>query len=177
MFFGLGGRPVLLAVEDYYSALGFSCMDILEVAQEWLSICGQRGWEAIDRTAELIGVAMEAQVPVLYTKAFGRRLSPWNSKNSFAVISGSDGPDPLEIAADVAPHLDDIVIEKSMPSAFQGTSLEIILRSWGTDTILVCGVRLPVVVSDKLLLMAAALDLLLGLSANVVLIDSRRRVG
>ncbi|NNN18867.1 MAG: isochorismatase family protein [Acidimicrobiaceae bacterium] len=137
--FGLGDRPALLIVDDYYAALGYPRMDILEAVKNWPSACGMSGWEAIDRTVNLLDSARSAGIPVFYTTSFGRRPTPWNRKGSTVISPKGDGPGPYDIAGEIAPFPEDTIIEKSTPSAFQGTSLEIILRSQNRDTVLVCG--------------------------------------
>ncbi len=137
--FGLADRPALLIVDDYYAALGYPRMDILEAVKEWPSACGLRGWEAIDRTVTLLALAREAEVPIFYTTSFGRKPTPWNRKGAKAISPRADGPAAYDIVEEIAPRPEDTIIEKSTPSAFQGTSLEIILRSLNRDTVLVCG--------------------------------------
>ena len=137
--FGLADRPALLIVDDYYAALGYPRMDILEAVKEWPSACGLRGWEAIDRTVTLLAIAREVEVPVFYTTSFGRKPTPWNRKGAKALSPRTDGPAAYDIVEEIAPRPEDTIIEKSTPSAFQGTSLEIILRSLNRDTVLVCG--------------------------------------
>ncbi|TAN20969.1 MAG: cysteine hydrolase, partial [Actinomycetota bacterium] len=137
--FGLGGRPALLIVDDYYAALGYPRMDLLEAVKEWPSACGLTGWEAIDRTVRLLRLARAAGIPVFYTTSFGRRPTPWNRKGAKALRPRGGGPNPYDIVEEIAPLPEDTIIEKSTPSALQGTSLEILLRSQGCDTVLVCG--------------------------------------
>ncbi len=137
--FGLGDRPALLVVDDYYAALGYPRMELLEAVKEWPSACGLKGWEAIDRTVRLVHLARESGIPIFYTTSFGRRPTPWNRKGAKALRSRGAGPGPYDIVEEIAPGPGDTIIEKSTPSALQGTSLEILLRSQGCDTLLVCG--------------------------------------
>jgi nicotinamidase-related amidase len=44
-----------------------------------------------------------------------------------------------EIVAEVAPIAGEVVIEKTAPSAFQGTPLQFHLTSLGIDTLICCG--------------------------------------
>jgi len=137
--FGLGDRPALVIVDDYYAALGYPRMDILEAVKEWPSACGLKGWEAIDRTVTLLDLVRGAGVPVFYTTSFGRRPTPWNRKGAKALNPRGNGPAPYDIVEELVPRPEDTIIEKSTPSAFQGTSLEILLRSQNRDTVLICG--------------------------------------
>lgn len=137
--FGLGDRPALLIVDDYYAALGYPRMDILEAVKEWPSACGKLGWEAIDRTVGVLATARQSRVPVFFTTAFGKRPTPWNRKGAKAVAPRGQGPGSYDIVEELSPRPEETMIEKSTPSAFQGTSLEILLRSLNRDTVLVCG--------------------------------------
>ncbi len=136
--FGLGDQPALLIVDDYYAALGYPRMAILEAVREWPSACGTGGWDAIDRTAAVLATARESGIPVFFTTSFGRRPTPWNRKGA-KVVSRAAGPASYDIVEELSPRPEETIIEKSTPSAFQGTSLEILLRSLHRDTVLVCG--------------------------------------
>jgi biuret amidohydrolase len=50
-----------------------------------------------------------------------------------------DGTKGIEIYPDLAPAADEHVIKKHRYSGFFGTDLEIILREWGVDTVIVSG--------------------------------------
>lgn len=137
--FGLGDRPALVIVDAYYGALGIPREDILDSVKKWPSSCGAEGWRAIDLTAPLVQAARKAGVPVVFTTSFQHKPSPWNRKGKESRKPTSTGVDPYAIVDELAVMQDDIVIEKSLPSAFQGTSLEVVLRAAKIDTILVCG--------------------------------------
>jgi ureidoacrylate peracid hydrolase len=51
-----------------------------------------------------------------------------------------DGTRGIEIYDEVAPAPEEIVVKKHRYSAFYGTDLDIILRGWGIDTVVVAGV-------------------------------------
>ena len=74
---GFGERPALLIIDDYYAVLGTERQPILESIKTWPVSCGLAGWEAIDRTAELLAIARENGVPVVYTKDLEGFPSPW----------------------------------------------------------------------------------------------------
>lgn len=53
-----------------------------------------------------------------------------------------------ELAAPLAPHSNDVVMEKHRYSAFVGTALEMVLRSTGRDHVVVCGTAANVCVDS-----------------------------
>lgn len=139
--YGLGQRPAVLVVDDYYAALGTERKPILESIKTWPKSCGEEGWEAIDRTVELLDAARAANVPIVYIKrletfpATDKRVKkPLTDQVPASVRSRSE-----EIVDEIAPQIGDVVIEKAAPSAFFGTPLHALLTSWSIDTVLVCG--------------------------------------
>lgn len=137
--FGLGTRPALVVVDDYYAALGYPRMELFEAIKEWPSACGIEGWNAIDATSSVVTLARSSNIPIFFTTSFRHQPNPWNRKGPSARHRRDGGPDPYAIVEELGVTADDIIIEKSVPSAFQGTSLEIALRSLERDTVLVCG--------------------------------------
>jgi biuret amidohydrolase len=51
-----------------------------------------------------------------------------------------DGTKGIEIYDEIAPRPGEIVVKKHRYSAFYGTDLDIILRGWGIDTVVIAGV-------------------------------------
>jgi len=51
-----------------------------------------------------------------------------------------DGTRGIEIYDEIAPKPEEIVVKKHRYSAFYGTDLDIILRGWGVDTVVIAGV-------------------------------------
>ena len=129
----------MVVVDLYYAALGLPRADILDAVRDWPSACGTEGWAAVDRTARLLDTARDAGAQVIYFHATPPRLGRWNRKPPKKLATRSDGIDPNDIVAEVAPRGDDIVLTKIGPSAFHQTPLDTVLRSGGHDTVLVCG--------------------------------------
>ncbi len=142
--FGFGVRPVLLIVDDYYSVVGVEREPILESIKNWPGSCGLEGWEAIDRTTDLIAAARANDIPIIYTiddltgytKPWGRRGRP---RHQLDHLPQEIQAKANEIVAEIAPQLGDLVISKAAPSGFQGTSLLFHLNYMGVDTIITCG--------------------------------------
>jgi len=137
--FGLGTRPAVLAVDLYYAALGYPRADILDAVADWPSACGQRGWDAVDRTAPVLDAARTADVPVVYFHATPPEYGRWNRKPPRRLAARPREKDPNGILDEVAPRDGDVVLPKTGPSGFHETPLDTVLRTRGIDTVLVCG--------------------------------------
>ena len=141
--FGFGVSPAVLVIDLYYMAVGLTRQPILESVETAPASCGLAGWEAIDRTVELLDAARATNVPVIYVKGMDppARLRDKNPRRQTML---EELPDELkrsgnEIVAEVAPHDGEIVFQKPAASAFFGTPLLIHLRSIGVDTLICCG--------------------------------------
>ena len=56
---GFGDKPALVLIDIYYSVLGLKREDIFESMKTWRGSTGLEGWEAVDKTAELLAVARQ----------------------------------------------------------------------------------------------------------------------
>jgi maleamate amidohydrolase len=136
--FGLGTRPALLVVDDYYAALGLPRAPILEAIQHWPSACGEDGWLAIDRTRPVLDAAREAGAPIFYFTSAPRGVR-WSRGTQHRVSSDAVSPDPRAIVDELSPQDGDVIIEKVGPSGFYASALDFQLRALDCDTVLICG--------------------------------------
>ncbi len=132
---GLGTRPAIIVIDDMVEFVGDDPHeDIVGSVKRFPKSSGVEGWEAIRHTASLIQVARENGVPIIYSTSGLQEIST-GARHGEAI--------PLErgfrIVDEVAPAEKDIVIYKSAPSAFFGTSLIQHLRTLDIDTVLCCG--------------------------------------
>lgn len=142
--FGFGTKPVLLVIDNVYSILG-PRMPLMDVAGALSASCGLEGWQAIDRTVELIASARKHGVPVAYAKL--RTDFPARARATRgAAESRPEGLIPAwmeerlpEIVEEIAPQDGDFVIAKTSASMFNGTPLSQYLTDLGADTIICCG--------------------------------------
>jgi len=138
---GLGTKPAIIVVDDYYAALGTVREPILESVKTWPASCGLEGWEAIDRTAELLDAARQAGVPIAYVHGIIEEPGLWNPAAKDSVFAMS--PEQLAIAyqtvKEVEPQPGDLVLPKTSASAFAGTPLAFYLNKLGIDTLIVVG--------------------------------------
>lgn len=105
---------------------------------------------AIANTAELIAAARKAGMKVIYACHIAREdasdiiptvtdimLPGPVARPRRSVVEGTYG---AQIVDELKPQPGDHVITKRRSSAFYGTDLELILRSWGIDTLILTGI-------------------------------------
>lgn len=142
---GFGRRPVVMVVDVNY----FFCGDVREPIEDsikrWRNGCGEEGWAAADRIAELLVVAHGRGIPVIYSTGLERRPDGWG-RGRWGDKNSRKDPAAVEAAAYantilpvVAPLPQDIVVRKAKPSVFFGTLLQSYLVDLAADTIIVTG--------------------------------------
>jgi maleamate amidohydrolase len=138
---GFGERPALLIIDDYYSVLGTEREDILESVKKWPMSTGLEGWEAIDRTVELLASARANQIPVIFATGMGADFpSPWAGRNGGGRrLTPEQEEIAFKIVDEIAPIPGELVIKKASASAFWGTPLVGHLTFNGIDTVITCG--------------------------------------
>ena len=143
--FGFGEKPALLLIDIYYGVLGFKREPILEQIKTIPGGMGLEGWDAVDRTAQLLEITRDLNIPVVHaTKLDSDGVVSWSQRNNIIGSTNRQMPEELrkrsgEIVSEVAPVEGELVIRKAAPSAFQGTALLFMLRSMDIDTLIVCG--------------------------------------
>lgn len=138
--YGLGSRPALLLIDIYLASLGPERVPIVDAVARWPMACGEEGWQAVDRTAEVLAMARRARVPVVHVTMLDFP-SPW-ARGHMADAADrvtEELPRSFDIVAEVAPMDGELVVRKTAPSAFQGTPLTFHLNALGIDTVIVCG--------------------------------------
>ena len=101
--------------------------------------------QIVPQIAEALRVCRDVGIKIIYTAHVHRRdgcdmglfddLHP-PIANRDALVDGTPG---VEIYADLAPAAGEHVIKKHRYSGFFGTDLDIILREWGVDTVIISG--------------------------------------
>jgi len=101
--------------------------------------------QIVPKLAEALRICREAGIKVVYTAHVHRRdgcdmglfddLHPPIANRNALV----DGTPSVEICAELAPKAGEHVVKKHRYSGFFGTDLDIILREWGVDTVLISG--------------------------------------
>ena len=148
---GFGKRPALLIIDVNWAFCGERPEPILESIKRWRTSCGEEAWVALPYIRQLIDRAHAKALPVIYTTGEGRPdkwdRGSWSWKSSragetgAAPALGSNIPplDGNEIAAPIAPMLQDVVIRKQKPSGFFGSNLASYLTLLGCDSLVVTG--------------------------------------
>jgi maleamate amidohydrolase len=139
--FGFGKKPALLLVDLYYAALGMERVDILEAVERWPMSCGREGWEAVDRVVTLLEKARGLDIPIIHIGILKGFLSPWSreTRNVMTKLTAAEEARAYDLIDEVKPREGELVINKTAPSAFQGTPLQFHLTALGIDTLIVCG--------------------------------------
>ena len=138
---GFGTKPALVLIDIYYSVLGFTRDPILESIKTWPMSTGLEGWEAVDKTVELLAAARANGIPVIHVKGLHTGVNHWHG----GARRKSDKLTPemiargREIVEEVKPLPGELVIEKAAASAFHGTPLLFQLVSLGVDTVICAG--------------------------------------
>ena len=105
---------------------------------------GEEGFKIIPNIQELIGVCRKNAIPVIYANdalmpgdfLFKSRMRPHG-------IRGTVG---ARVISELRPEPSDLIVHKRRFSAFFKTDLDISLRQWGIDTIVLAGVATEVCV-------------------------------
>lgn len=141
---GLGKRPAVLVVDVTYNFVGVKPEPILDSISKFPFSCGEVAWEAVRNIKELLPVARELNVPIVYsTEEYPpQALHLMNStrKNRRSPSDCLDGGlRGSQIVEAIAPGEKDLVIKKQKPSVFWGTPFMSYLNQMGVDSLLVCG--------------------------------------
>ena len=138
---GFGERPALLVVDMTYNFCGDRPEPILQSIRSWRASCGQAAWIAMPQIKELIAIARERGIPVIYTLRDARD-DGWDRAGQRGKNRRSDEDstrDGNRIIAELAPQPGDIILPKQMPSAFFATTLMVQLTQLRCDTVIVAG--------------------------------------
>jgi nicotinamidase-related amidase len=141
---GFGGRPVLLIIDVSYSFCGEEPLPILEALDLYHNSCGERAWTAIAAIERVIDAARAKRIPVIYTTGYDYSIAGDFGLGRWADKCAGETADQheraQEIVAPIAPHAHDIVMRRTMPSAFFATNLVSYLINLKADSVIVCGV-------------------------------------
>jgi maleamate amidohydrolase len=136
---GLGTRPALLIIDVQYRTIGTTPAAFEEAVKEFPTSCGEVGWAAVERIAELVALFREKGWPILYPHVAPKKS--YDAGRLGAKVPGiMDIPEKgYEFVAEVAPTDGDVLLPKRHPSAFFGTPLVSYLVETGADSLVVTG--------------------------------------
>lgn len=135
---GFGHRPALLVVDTTYDFVGTPEVSLEESTRDYPYSCGPAGWRAVAAMRPLLAAARASGVPVVYTRGESSAGPHWRLQPGRA-HSPPGLPPGAAFVAEVAPRDGDIVITKSRPSAFFGTTIVSTLIDLRVGSLLVCG--------------------------------------
>jgi nicotinamidase-related amidase len=139
---GLGDSPLLTVIDCQNNYIGAD-EPILDQQDRWPAGGGADAWAAVRVAKTLLDEARGADVPVLYTRNVQKRTVRFDSfagKSTWDKAATLDGTEGSKIVTEIAPHDDDLVLDKSYASAFFGTPLLTYLVGLGIDTLVIAGV-------------------------------------
>ncbi len=139
---GLGDSPLLTVIDCQNNYIGAD-EPILDQQDRWPAGGGADAWAAVRVAKALLDEARGAEVPVLYTRNVQKRTVRFDSfagKSTWDKAATLDGTEGSQIVTEIAPHDDDLVLDKSYASAFFGTPLLTYLVGLGIDTLVIAGV-------------------------------------
>lgn len=98
----------------------------------------ERGERIIPNVKELLENARKAEKPVIFSGDAHLPSDPEIEVWGEHAMRGSAGAAPLE---ELSPEPTDFVMEKRTYSAFHETGLDLLLRTLGIDTVVICGLH------------------------------------
>ncbi|WP_410673747.1 cysteine hydrolase family protein [Amycolatopsis sp. cmx-4-68] len=130
-----------------------SALLVMDVQRAVVALAGD---DCLPRLRRAIDGARAAGVPVIHV-VLGLRpghpeLSPRNRAVSAAARAGlfTEGEPGTEIHPDVAPQPGDVVVTKRRGSAFSGSDLDVVLRAFDVDRLVLAGIATSGVVLHTL---------------------------
>jgi maleamate amidohydrolase len=136
---GLGRRPALLVIDVQYRTVGTTPKPFREAIREFPTSCGDVGWSAVSRIAELLAVFRRNGWPVLYPHVAPKELFDTGRLAEKVPALMGVATHGYDFVAEIAPEAHDVLLPKKHPSAFFGTPLASYLIDLGADTLVVTG--------------------------------------
>lgn len=136
---GFGKRPALLVIDVQYRSVGDRPMPIREAIKQYPTSCGEDGWHAIARIAELVPLFRKKKWPVIFPHV-ARKVGQDHGAFSAKVPSIMRiPPEGYDFVREVAPQPDELLLPKTQASAFFGTPLATYLIGADVDSLVVTG--------------------------------------
>jgi len=140
---GIGQRPAVLVIDVVRAFCGDEGDDHATSIAKFRQSCGPAAWRAIPFIQRLIAAGRTKDFPVIYTRATPLPPALRGAQMRKNARAGRETPELLrrgsEFPAEIAPRPDDIVVEKTKPSAFFGTPLLGHLQALRIDHLLIAG--------------------------------------
>jgi maleamate amidohydrolase len=136
---GLGSRPALLIIDVQYRTVGTSPKPFFDALTDYRTACGEVGWAAVGRIAELLTIFRARGLPVIYPYVAPKSAHDGGRLAGKVPAIMGVAERGYDFVAEVAPDEHSITLPKKHPSAFFGTPLVSHLIDLGVDTLVVTG--------------------------------------
>jgi maleamate amidohydrolase len=136
---GFGRRPALLVIDVQFRTVGDKPRSIREAVNQYPTSCGDVGWAAVARIAELVEIFRRRELPIIYPYIAPKLAYDRSQFVNKAPSVMSIPPVGYDFVPEVAPRPGDILVAKRQPSAFSGTPLASYLVSLRVDSLILTG--------------------------------------
>ena len=136
---GMGSRPALLVIDVQYRTVGDAPKPVREAIGQYPTSCGEEGWRAIPRIAQLLAYFRGRGWPVIFPYVAPKSdndASQFSDKVPGVMAIPTEG---YAFVREVAPEARDIRIPKFHASAFAGTALASYLVRLHVDSLVFTG--------------------------------------
>jgi maleamate amidohydrolase len=136
---GMGSRPALMIIDVQYRTVGNSPRPFFESLKDYPTSCGEVGWAAVEKIADLLAVFRRRNLPVLYPFVAPKQAYDAGRLGAKVPAIMTIAEKGYEFVDRIRPGPEDILLPKRHPSAFFGTPLVSYLVDLGVDTLIVTG--------------------------------------
>ena len=136
---GIGQRPALLIIDVQYRTVGDRSRPIGEAIAQYKTSCGELGWRAVPRIAELLEIFRRRRWPVLYPHVAPKASYDRGSFENRVPGTMDVPPEGYHFVREVAPREGDVLLPKYHASAFFGTALASHLVKLQVDSLVFTG--------------------------------------
>lgn len=136
---GVGKRPALLIIDVQYRTVGTAPQPFWESIKEFPTSCGEVGWQAASRIAQLVAEFRAKSWPVIYPYVAPKEAFDTGRLAAKVPALMGVAAKGYEFVPEIAPQPGDILLPKRHPSAFFGTPLASYLVERAVDTLVVTG--------------------------------------
>jgi maleamate amidohydrolase len=140
---GIGRRPAVLVIDVVRAFTGDEGDEHAASIAKFRQSCGPVAWRSMPYIQRLIAAGRAKGFPVIYTRATPLPPGLRGAQMRKNARAGRESTETLarghEFPLEITPHAEDIIVEKTKPSAFFGTPLLGHLQALGIDHLLVAG--------------------------------------
>lgn len=135
----LGVSPALLLIDCYRGVFGDHPEPLAKAMERFPATCGTAAWHALPALERLLASARDTRLPVVHTTGESRSQAGLGTTTRRHRPPAVDEAKRYEIVEPLVPLEGELIVRKSMASAFFGTMLSSWLRRLAVDTLVVGG--------------------------------------